>query len=67
MKDDCCIASIVRLIKTLHFKPLTTYKLSRKQNPSISNDVIYVSLSIETLLFRYRTTSKAFKLFCDTY
>ena len=32
MLDDRCIASIVRLTKTVQLKPMTTYKLRGKLN-----------------------------------
>ena len=49
MQDDRCIASIVRLTKTVQLKPMTTYKLPRKlkQNPSVSNEGTYEISSIE--------------------
>ena len=49
MQDDRCIASIVRLTKTVQLKPMTTYKMPDKikQNPSISNEENYEISSIE--------------------
>ena len=49
LQNDICIASLVRLCKTVTFKPQTTYRLPSKlkQNPSIPENSVYEVTAVE--------------------